>query len=52
VTARGKKKRRLLGRRRRADHLRGRPAVRNAYFRGDGNVIRSVPLRDQNITFA
>jgi isoquinoline 1-oxidoreductase beta subunit len=28
------------------------PAVLNGYFAATGKRIRSVPLRDQNITFA
>jgi len=28
------------------------PAVLNAFYRATGKRIRSVPLKDQNITFA
>ena len=45
--------RRLLGRRRRADHLRrGARRCSTPTFAATGKRIRSVPLRDQNITFA
>ena len=44
--------RRLLGRRRRAHHRRRRARSAQRHFAATGKRIRSIPLRDQNITFA
>ena len=44
--------RRLLGRRRRADHLRGGAGGAQRHFAATGKRIRSVPLKNQNISFA